>query len=71
MLSGIGPTGYPVGTDSHVRELGLCHTVSAASRRRFTIDDVAADGARHGLTPEQVAENIVTAVARSKDPTQA
>ncbi len=54
-----------------MRELRVCHTVSAASRQRFTIDDVAADGARHGPTPEQVAENIVTAVARSKDPTQA
>lgn len=37
----------------------------------ITIDDVAAAGARHGLTPEQVAENIVKAVARSEDPTQA
>ncbi|MDA8332721.1 MAG: hypothetical protein M0027_16245 [Candidatus Dormibacteraeota bacterium] len=37
----------------------------------ITIDDLTAAGAAHGLSIEQVAENIVKAVARENDPTQA
>ncbi|MHB1501158.1 MAG: hypothetical protein ACYCYK_08355 [Candidatus Dormibacteria bacterium] len=37
----------------------------------ITIDDVKAAGLAHELSPEQVAENIVKAVARDADPTLA
>ena len=37
----------------------------------ITVNDIKAAAAAHDLTPEQVAENILKAVARDQDPTLA
>ena len=37
----------------------------------ITLEDLVRAGAPYGLNPEQVAENILKAVARQEDPTTA
>ncbi|MHB8394966.1 MAG: hypothetical protein ACYDC5_10780 [Candidatus Dormibacteria bacterium] len=59
------------------KEIAMCASCGCAEpyqrhqKGDITIDDVKAAGADRGLSPEQVAENIVKAVARDADPTLA
>lgn len=56
---------------------GMCASCGCAEPNQrhqegdITLEDVTIAGANHGLTPEQVAENIAKAVGRQDAPTTA